>query len=115
MAAGLALHQFARTLPWISLPAPLLAVGTGITMVAKNPGIGFGDLWVIIALTLLVVSLILAGGTGGAYEKKFNAHRAAGTADSKEYGVVFRSFLRVNAIEMVAVLVVVAMMVFRSL
>lgn len=108
------LQQFAWT-KWLFLPMPLLALATGITMVAMNIGVGFGDLWVIIALSLFILSLVLAGGVGGAYEKKLDAHREAGTVDSPEFGRLFRSFLRVNAIEMVAVLVIVSMMVFRPL
>lgn len=115
VAAGAVLHQFAWAVPWIFIPMPLLAVATGITMVVMNPGIGFGDLWVIVALTLMVVTLVLAGGIGGAYEKKLNAHSEAGTADSKEYGVLFRSYLRLSAIEMIFVLVILSMMVFRPL
>jgi hypothetical protein len=60
------LQQFAWT-KWLFLPMPLLALATGITMVVMNNGIGFGDLWVIIALSLLILSLVLAGGVGGAY------------------------------------------------
>jgi uncharacterized membrane protein len=108
------LQQFAWT-KWLFLPMPLLALATGITMVVMNNGIGFGDLWVIIALSLFILSLVLAGGVGGAYEKGLDAHRDAGTVDSPEFGRLFRSFLRVNAIEMVAVLVIVSMMVFTPL
>jgi uncharacterized membrane protein len=112
VAADRMLQQFAWA-NWVFLPTPLLAVATGITMVVANTAIGFGDLWVSIALGLFVLSLILAGGIGGSYEKKLKAHREAGTVDSPEYGRLFRAFLNVNAIEMVAVLVIVSMMVFR--
>ncbi len=111
VAAGLL--QYGWALKWIFIPMPLLVVATGITMVVINAGIGFGDLWVVISLILMVVALILAAGVGGAYEKKLNAQSEAGTADSKEYGRLFRSYLRVSAIELVAVIVIVSMMVFR--
>ena len=114
VAADRMLQQFAWT-KWLFFPMPLLALATGITMVVMNIGIGFGDLWVIIALGLFILSLVVAGGVGGSYEKKLDAHREAGTVDSPEFGRLFRSFLRVNAIEMVAVLVIVSMMVFRPL
>jgi hypothetical protein len=80
------LQQFAWT-KWLFLPMPLLALATGITMFVMN----------------------------NAYEKGLDAHRDAGTVDSPEFGRRFRSFLRVNAIEMVAVLVIVSMMVFTPL
>jgi uncharacterized membrane protein len=114
VAADKMLQQFAWT-KWLFLPMPLLALATGITMVVMNAGIDFGDLWVIIALSLFILSLILAGGVGGVYEKKLDALREAGTVDTPEFGHAFRLLLRVNAIEMVAVLVIVSMMVFRPL
>jgi hypothetical protein len=79
------LQQFAWT-KWLFLPMPLLALATGITMVVMN----------------------------NAYEKGLDAHRDAGTVDSPEFGRLFR-FLRVKSIEMVVVLVIVSMMVFRPL
>jgi uncharacterized membrane protein len=115
IAADRMLHEFGWATNWIFIPAPILAVATGIAMVVDNPGIGFGDLWVIIALSLFILALVLAGGIGGSYEKKLQAHRDAGTVDSPEYGRLFRAFLRVNAIEMVAVVVILSMMVFRPL
>lgn len=98
---------------WIFIPMPLLVLATGITMVVTNEGIQFSNLWVIVALSLFVASLILAGGIGGRYDKQLKAHREAGTQASPEHGVLLRSFLRVNAIEVVAILVMVSMMVFR--
>lgn len=115
IAADTMLSQFGWATKWIFIPMPILAVATGITMVVNNPAVGFGDLWVTISLSLFILALILAGGVGGYYEKKLQAHRDAGTVESPEYGRLFRAFLRVNAIEMVAVLVIVSMMVFRPL
>lgn len=113
VAADRVLQQYGWATKWLFVPAPLLALATGIALVATNGGIGFGDLWVIVALGLFVLALILAGGIGGAYEKQLGAHREAGTVDSAEYGRTFRSFLRVNAIEMAVVLGILSMMIFR--
>ena len=107
------LQQFEWTGNWIFIPAPLLVVATGITMVVMAQGIGFGDTWVIVALSLFVLSLILAGGVGGVYQKRLAAHREAGTVGSAEHDRLFRAFLRIDAIEMTAVLVIVSMMVFK--
>lgn len=114
-AADRMLEEFGWATKWLFLPMPLLALATGIVLVVGNPGIGFGDLWVIVALSLFVLSLILAGGVGGVYEKRLATYREQGTVESAEYGRDFRTLLRINAIEMVAVLTIVGMMVFKPI
>lgn len=107
------LERFAWAEKWIFIPTPLLALATGITMVVMNGGIRFTNLWVIVSLGLFLLALVLAGGVGGRYERQLRAHREAGTQASPEYGHLLRTYLQVNSVEMVAVLVIVSMMVFR--
>ncbi len=77
-AAASQLETFGWAEKWIFIPAPLLALVTGITMVATNDGWTFSQPWVYLSLVLWVVSAITGGAVGGKNLKQIMQARADG-------------------------------------
>jgi len=111
--ADRALERSEWAVKWVFIPAPLLVVATGVTMVILNDGIGFSDLWISIALGLFLISMIMNGVAGQRLDKQMKLARAEGSQASPEYARLLQSSLRLGSWDMLLLVGIVAMMVFR--
>jgi uncharacterized membrane protein len=115
----IAADQVMARLEWadkpLFIPASLLVLATGLAMVFMSTGIRFTNLWIIIALGLYLVSMGVGGGRSAQLYKGILAHREAGTQDSPEFGRLLSSYLRAGSYDTLALIGIVAMMVFRPL
>ena len=95
----------------IFLPAPILVVATGITMVIVDDAWAFAQTWVFLAIGLFVVVLVMGGGFGDRMERQMRDARAEG----KSLPDVFDRYLRLGFIEMGFILVIVLLMVYKPI
>ncbi len=93
----------------IFLPAPILVIATGLTMVIISDAWAFGQIWVYLAIALFVVVLIIGGGFGDRLERQMRDAREEG----RSLPDVFDRYLRLGFIEMGIMLVIVSLMVYK--
>lgn len=98
---------------FIYIPAPVLVLVTGLTMVIVNDGWDFSQMWVYLAIGLAVVAGVLGGAVGGRLEKSMAALRDGGLVAEPEYGRVLRSTLNTGWLELAVMVGLVALMVFK--
>lgn len=99
------------TMNRIFLPAPILVIATGLTMVIVNDAWAFSQVWVYVAISLFVVVLVMGGGFGDRMEKQMKEARAEG----RSLPYVFDRYLRLGFIEMGVILVIVFLMVYKPI
>lgn len=95
----------------IFVVAPPVVLLTGIGMVLWNEAWDFSQVWVYLALGLFVVTAILGGGVSGRMEKEMKEARESGTDASD----VLARFLKVGWLEMVILVAIVALMVYKPI
>ena len=98
---------------YIYMPAPILVLLTGITMVAVRDAWGFSQPWVYLALTLLVLAGILGGAVGSKLEKRMEALREEDRVDSPDYEQVLAKALNSGWLELVIMVCIVVLMVYK--
>jgi uncharacterized membrane protein len=98
---------------YIYMPAPLLVLATGITMVIVSDAWGFSQSWVYSALILIVISGVLGGAVGGRLEKRLIALREEGSVETPGYAEVLARATRTGWLELVVLVAIVALMVYK--
>ena len=98
---------------FIYIPAPIIVLITGLTMVAVNDAWGFSQPWVYIALSLLVLAGILGGAVGGRLGKRIEELRGEGLVDSPEYLQTLSKVLNSSWLELVLMIGLIFLMVYK--
>lgn len=101
--------DFAWTDKLIFMPASLVAILTGVFMVIDNDAWEFSQVWVIVALALWVLSAIMGGAVGGRTIKQIESVRSEGG----DVGPLVDRYLATTWIDVLILLGLVAMMVFK--
>lgn len=100
---------FERTTNLLFGIAPPLVLITGIAQVLMSEQHDWSDLWIILASGLFIVSAIMGAGVSGRLEKQLKEAREAG----RSLPDVFDRWLRMGWLEMVVLVAIVALMVFK--
>ena len=95
---------------WLAIPAPLLVVGSGAAMVVTNPGWRFSQVWVWMAVAIVVLYEGLAFSVGARiYQQVESGVRTPEEADPGA------SLIRLGDVLLVLLVAVVSLMVFKPL
>lgn len=97
----------------IFLPASLLTLLTGITMVIMQDAWSFSQLWISLALALFLVSAIAQGAVGSKVASAMGALAADRKTSTPEFAGFMRRFERLAWLDVVVLLVIVVLMVFK--
>jgi uncharacterized membrane protein len=97
------------------MPASLLTIASGITLVITQPGFGFTDLWILIGLVGIVASGAAEMGIADPAGKRFLALSSEHGPDSPGAVDAVRRALAGSTLDQVILLVVVWAMVFKPL
>ncbi len=108
------IQAFAKILPYIGIrlfmPAVVLALVTGVWLVIAGSEWGFSQAWVLIALALFVIAF----GVGGVYLSRVGiAMDRAAAASTADLPALVNRWLTGYAVVLVALLLVIADMVFK--
>ncbi len=114
-AADLLIERSDWATKWVFIPAPLLVLATGLTMVFLNQGVRFTHIWVAVALVLFLTTMGLNGAYGSKLEKRMVAAREAGQVDTPEYRGLIDRYIGVAHWDLLIVVAIVAMMVFKPI
>lgn len=98
---------------WIFIPAPLLVVATGITMVAISNVWAFSHPWIYHALGLIVVVFVGMDPGVRPVLKRLKAARESGTTSGKQYGADLQGYFPIGTVVLSPLVVVVFLMVFK--
>ncbi len=93
-------------------PAAILVLLSGVGLVL-NGSAGWGDMFVYLGMTGVIVSMALGGAVGGRLNRELADAREAGDT-VKTAGLVNR-WLNLGRIELLILLVIVALMVYKPL
>jgi uncharacterized membrane protein len=99
----------------VSIPAPILVLATGVTMVAVSDGWGFSQPWVYLALALFLVTGVLGGAVGGRLDKRMTELRDQGGVSGQVYADTLRRALNNIWVEMALLVTVIFLMVYKPL
>lgn len=110
-AAEQMLDGLETTTKWLFGIAPPLVLLTGIVQVLMSEQYDWSDLWIILALVLFVFTAISGGGVSGRWEKQMKEAREEG----RSLPAVFDKWLRLGWVEMVVLVAIVALMVFKPI
>jgi uncharacterized membrane protein len=105
----------AEWMKFVFIPAPILVLLTGATLVSMSDAWGFGQTWVLLALVLLVVSGVVGGAVGGRLEKRMTELRDQGAVGGPAYADVLRRTLNNGWVELVVLVAVIFLMVYKPL
>jgi len=97
----------------IYIPAPVVVLLSGVTMVAVQDAWSFSQPWVYLALTLIVVAGILGGAVGGRLERRVEELRADGLVESPEFAQTLTKVLNSGWLELVLMIALVFLMVYK--
>jgi uncharacterized membrane protein len=100
---------------YIYMPAPILVVLTGITMVLTNDSWAFSQIWIYSALALIVVAGVLGGAVGGKLEKKIVELRAEDAVGGPQYAEVLGRAIRNGWVELAVMVAIVFLMVYKPI
>ena len=95
------------------LPAVILLLGTGVTMVIVQDAWSFSQPWALIALALFAVAFVDGALIGGRMEKQLDAFREAGEQNSAPSVELFDRYMRWANVSILTWLGMLAMMVFK--
>ena len=98
---------------YIYIPAPILVLLTGLTMVAVNDAWRFSQPWVYMALTLLVLAGILGGAVGSRLEKRMESLREEDRVASSDYEQVLAKTLNSGWLELALMVGLILLMVYK--
>lgn len=98
---------------YIYIPAPILVLLTGLTMVAVNDAWRFSQPWVYLALTLLVLAGILGGAVGSRLEKRMESLREEDRVASSDYEQVLAKTLNSGWLELALMVGLILLMVYK--
>ena len=108
---------FAKDAEWVGTrvftPASLLVLALGIWMVIDNPGIGFGDTWIVLGLGGIIFSALVGSIFLGPESGRIGKLIDAEGADSPEVQRRLKRIFLVSRVELVILLLVVVDMVVR--
>lgn len=93
----------------VFIPAPLLVLATGITMVAVNDAWAFSQPWVYLTLALFVADAILAGAVGG----KTIGRIQEGWSQGADVSAFVDRYLSIAWVDVAILTVILALMVFK--
>lgn len=98
---------------FIYVPAPILVLLTGVTMVIVDDGWSFSQMWVYLALGLIVVAGVLGGAVGGQLEKQMTDLRTGGEVSGPAYAETLRKTLNTGWLELAVMVALVTLMVYK--
>jgi uncharacterized membrane protein len=98
---------------WLFTPAALLTVAFGVAMVATEPSIGFGELWVLIGFAGILASGVAQMGLAAPAGKRFSALAAEHGFDHPDVAAAAGRVTVGNAVDVGLLLVVVWAMVAK--
>jgi uncharacterized membrane protein len=107
--AALEIDRFTWSEKWIFIPAPLVVLATGITMVAVNDAWAFSQPWVYLALALFVADAILAGAVGGKTIGRIQEGRSRGA----DVSAIVDRYLSIAWVDVAILTVILVLMVFK--
>lgn len=102
---------FETTTKWLFGIAPPLVLITGIVQVLMSEQHDWSQLWIILAIVLFVFTAISGGGISGRWEKQMKQAREEG----RSLPNVFDKWLRLGWVEMLVLVAIVALMVFKPI
>jgi uncharacterized membrane protein len=97
----------------VIVPAALVVLAAGITMVAVNDAWAFSQLWVILALVLFVVSAFGFGTWTDKLTARSLEHLAAEGVKGPNYVAATRKLMNVVRVDSLVVVGILALMVFK--
>jgi uncharacterized membrane protein len=98
---------------FIYIPAPIVVLASGVTMVAVQDAWSFSQTWVYLALALIVLAGVLGGAVGGRLDKRMEQLRGDGLVDSPEYAATLARVLNSGWLELVLMIALVSLMVYK--
>jgi uncharacterized membrane protein len=100
---------------FIYIPAPILVLLSGVTMVAVSDSWSFSQTWVYLALLLIVLAGVLGGAVGGRLEKRVVELREQDSVAGPEYADTLRRILNNGWVELVLLVAIIFLMVYKPL
>lgn len=98
---------------WLFMPASLLTVGFGVAMVATEPTLGFGDLWILIGFGGVAASGAAQMAVAAPAEKRFTALAGEHGLDHPDVAAAARKITYGSGLDVGLLLVVVWVMVAK--
>lgn len=94
-------------------PSSILVLLSGIALVTTQDAWGWGDMFVYLGLAGLVISIFMGGALGSRLNKELADARQAG--DTVKTATLINRFIGLGRIELLILVAVVALMVYKPL
>lgn len=94
-------------------PATILVLLSGIAMVMTQDAWGWGDMFVYLGLTGIVISMAMGGAVGGKINRSLKEAREAD--DIVQTAGLINKWLNIGRLELLILVAVVALMVYKPL
>lgn len=116
-AGGTALAEYVRQTEWMGTrvfaPSTLAVLGFGIAMVAENEAWTIGQLWIILALVGIGVSMITGAAFFGPEAKRISQVMVARGPDDPEVARRLRRITVLSRLDLLLLVLIVADMVLK--